>query len=366
MAWIWDLDRTGYVWWRGLLGGGTTTPAPGWSILQGMAVPKRWKRRDPAPAEPVAGSSTGPSAGSSTVSSGGSSTVSSEVPVEEPAAAPERVEAAPESTVVLTKEPDADRAVDDAVAPPAAHDPPGSGGRVRTALHRSTSFALLQAAHPRQALATGAGLGLAALASDRPLREAAVVAATGLVGQTVLGWHNDVDRSRDTRHAAPRKPLADGRLDVGSVWYALVVAVLLVIPLSISTGVTAGTYYLGALAVGLLGNVALRRGRFSMLSWAAQFALYVPYLSHGGWGGSADGAPPEVAMVVAFALLGVGVHFLRSIWGLVADDADKWSYLPLALGRRLGATRLLVVAAAYTVVVLAAIVVLGGTVGLRQ
>jgi hypothetical protein len=129
--------------------------------------------------------------------------------------------------------------------------------------------------------------------------------------------------------------------------------------------VSAGTYYLAALAVGLLGNVVLRRGPFSFVPWAVQFALYVPYLSLGGWGGGAEGAPPEPAMVVLFALLGVGVHVLRAIWGLVADDADRWTYLPLVLGRRLGATRLLAVAAAYTFVVVAGIVVAGGSVGLR-
>ncbi|MCW2813820.1 MAG: hypothetical protein JWN84_1275 [Nocardioides sp.] len=239
--------------------------------------------------------------------------------------------------------------------------------RLRLSLAEATPVLLAQAAHPRQALFTGFGLGVAALASDRPLREAAVVAATGLVGQAILGWHNDiVDRDTDARHQTQRKPVAEGRLDVGSAWYAVVLAVLLVIPLSISTGVTAGTWFLGSLAVGLLGNVALRRGRFSWLSWAGQYALFAPYLSFGGWGGGADGSPPEVAMVVLFALLGVGVHFLRSIWGLVADDADGWTYLPLKLGRKLGASRLLVVSATFTGLVLAAMVVVGSTVGLRQ
>ena len=37
-------------------------------------------------------------------------------------------------------------------------------------------------------------------------------------------------------------------------------------------------------------------------------------------------------MVVLAALLGVGVHLLRSIWGLVADDEDGWTYLPLRSG----------------------------------
>ena len=71
-------------------------------------------------------------------------------------------------------------------------------------------------------------------------------------------------------------------------------------------------------------------------------------------------------MVVAAALLGVGVHFLRAIWGLVEDDQDGWTYLPLVLGRRLGATRLLVVSATFAGVVVAVLVVIGSTVGLRQ
>lgn len=268
-------------------------------------------------------------------------------------------------------DPGADPAVDPAVDPVDDTVDDGEGEpdqrSARSRVLESGTFLLLQAAHPKQAVATGLALGVAALVAGRPVREAAVVAVTGLVGQTILGWHNDiVDRERDGRHDAPRKPVGDGRLDPGSVWYAVVIAVLLVIPLSISTGVNAGTYYLAALAVGLLGNVALRQGRFSWLPWAAQYALYAPYLSHGGWGGGADGDPPQLAMVVLFALLGVGVHFLRAIWGLVADDAEGWTYLPLAIGRRIGATRLLAVAATYTGAVLVAIMVVGGTVGLRQ
>jgi 4-hydroxybenzoate polyprenyltransferase len=242
-----------------------------------------------------------------------------------------------------------------------------TASRLRLSILDSTPVTLVLAAHPRQVVLTALAMAVAALAADRPLREAAVVAATVGVGQTILGWHNDiVDRERDARHATPRKPVADGRLDAGTAWYAVVIAVLLVIPLSISTGVTAGTLYLVSLAIGLLGNVLLRRGRLSWVSWAASYALLPAYLSYGGWGGSAEGDPPEVAMVVLAGLLGVGVHVLRSIWGLVPDDADGWKTYPLRLGRRLGATRLLLLAGAYTVVVVALIVILGGTVGLRQ
>lgn len=309
-----------------------------------MAKVQRWKRRDPVGEEPL------------------------ELPEEDSATleptpatvAPATAAREPGSAAEPDQEVDADAGAEQTVARTAT-------SRLRLSILDSTPVVLFMAAHPRQAVLTAVGLGSAALVAGRPLREAAVVAATVLVGQTVLGWHNDiVDRERDARHGTARKPVAEGRIDVGSVWYAIVIAVLLVVPLSISTGVTAGTLYLGSLALGLLGNVALRQGRFSFLPWAASYALFPAYLSFGGWGGGAEGDPPQIAMTVLAALLGVGVHFLRSIWGLVADDADGWTYLPLQLGRRLGATRLLILSASYTAVVLAVMAILGGTIGLRQ
>ncbi len=239
---------------------------------------------------------------------------------------------------------------------------PAERRRVRDA----APVTLFWAAHPRQGLVTAVAMAVAAAAAGRPAREAAVVGATVLVGQTILGWHNDlVDRERDAEHHTPGKPVAEGRLDPGTVWYALAIAVLLVVPLSISTGITAGAFYLVSLLLGVLGNVALRTGLLSFVPWAASFAMYPFYLSQGGWGGDATGDPPEVAMVVLAALLGVGVHLLRSIWGLVSDDKDGWTYLPLRLGKRLGATKLLVVAASYTSIVVALILIVGSTRGLR-
>ena len=226
---------------------------------------------------------------------------------------------------------------------------------------------LVQAAHPRQALATAFGLAAVAALAGRPTREVLVVLATVLVGQVVLGWHNDlVDRARDRRHDIPGKPVAQGRLDPGTVWFAVACAVLLLVPLSIATGVTAGIAYLASVAVGLVGHVVLRKGFFSWLPWAVSFALYPAYLSYGGWGGAALGNPPEVVVTVLFALLGVGVHFLRALWGLVPDNADGWTYLPLRLGLRIGASRLLAVSATWTGAVLVGLALAGTYVGLEQ
>ncbi|WP_435746401.1 UbiA family prenyltransferase [Nocardioides sp. SYSU DS0663] len=228
-------------------------------------------------------------------------------------------------------------------------------------------FLLLAASHPRQALLTALGLAACAALAGRAVREVGVVFLTVLVGQAILGWHNDlVDRRRDARHDLPGKPVAQGRLDPGSVWFAIACAALLLVPLAVSTGITAGSAYLLSVAVGLLGNVVLRKGLFSWVPWAVSYALYPAYLSYGGWGGQFEGRPPEIVMVVLFALLGIGVHVLRALWGLVPDNKDGWTYLPLRLGLRLGAARLLTLTSVYLGAVLIALAFAGAQVGLAQ
>jgi 4-hydroxybenzoate polyprenyltransferase len=226
---------------------------------------------------------------------------------------------------------------------------------------------LLRAAHPRQGLLTAAGVALAALLAGRSLREVGLVLATVVVGQAVLGWHNDlVDRDRDRRHQSPGKPIAEGLLDAGTVWFSLVCGLLLLVPLSVSNGLTAGGAYVVSVVVGLLGNVVLRRTLFSWVTWAVSFALLPAFLSYGGWGGASTGSAPQVLMVVLAALLGVGVHVLASLRGLVVDHEDGWRSLPLRIALRTGAARLLVISLAWTVVVVAAMLVTGSQVGLAR
>ncbi len=226
---------------------------------------------------------------------------------------------------------------------------------------------LLQAAHPRQAVLTAVGVAGAAALAGRSTRELGLVLATVLVGQAVLGWHNDlVDRARDRAHDRPGKPVAHDLLDPGTVWFTVACAVLLLVPLSIANGVTAGLSYLLAVAVGLLGNVVLRKGWFSWLPWAVSYALLPAFLSYGGWGGDATGRPPEIAITVLAALLGVGVHVLRALPGLVDDNEDGLRHLPLRLALRLGATKVLVLASAWTALVVVALLLVGNAVGLSQ
>ncbi|GAB2887925.1 hypothetical protein GCM10027026_45040 [Myroides odoratimimus subsp. xuanwuensis] len=232
---------------------------------------------------------------------------------------------------------------------------------------RHPRLALVHAAHPRQALITALGLAVAAALSGRPSEEVGLVLLTVLVGQVVLGWHNDiVDRVRDRESDAPLKPVAQEQIDPGSVWFAIACGLLVVIPLAVGNGVTAGSYYLMALAIGLAANIVLRRSVLSWVPWAASFALYPAFLSYGGWGGQTTGSPPEPLLVVLTALLGVGVHFLRALPGLVSDNRAGMRHLPLRIALRTGAPKLLWLSIAWTALVLVALAWAGLTVGLAR
>lgn len=261
---------------------------------------------------------------------------------------------------------------DDAATPASTDTAPGGvttrPARRRHPVRDALPVLLVRAAHPRQAVLTALALAVAALFAGRPTREVLLVLGTVLVGQIVLGWHNDlVDRERDARHERPGKPVADGRLDPGTLWFAVCCAVLVLVPLAVANGILAGSFYLASVLIGLLGNLPtrlLRTGLLSWLPWAASFALYAPFLSYGGWGGQAEGDPPHLAMVGLAALAGVGVHHLCALWGLVADHEDGWTYLPLRIGLRIGATRLLIVSLAFLAAVVVALALVGRQVGL--
>jgi 4-hydroxybenzoate polyprenyltransferase len=241
----------------------------------------------------------------------------------------------------------------------------GSGEQTRSWL-RTVPVAMARASHPRQALLTTAVLGAAAALSGRSTREVGLVVATVLVGQVVLGWHNDVvDARRDAAHGRQDKPIALGQVERGTVAYAMLCAILLLVPLSIANGVVAGVSHLIAVAAALAANTGLlRRSRYSYLPWMASYGLLPAFLSYGGWGGEGGGGAPSIAITVLAALLGIGVHVLVALPGLVDDNADGIRHFPLRLALRTGAPRLLVLAGAWTTLAGAGILIAGLTVGL--
>ena len=122
---------------------------------------------------------------------------------------------------------------------------------------------------------------------------------------------------------------------------------LLVVPLSLSSGIDAGLAYLLSLARRLtrLGNRLLRPAAvLAAVGGRVRAVPGVPLLRRVGRRGRRP--PPTIAMTVAAALLGVGVHVLTSLRGLVDDNRAGRRHLPLRLALRLGAPRLLVLASA--------------------
>ncbi len=237
----------------------------------------------------------------------------------------------------------------------------------RSGWRESGPVLLVRAAHPRLALGSALGLAGAAALSGRATREVAMVLVTALVGQAVLGWANDlVDRRRDAADERPDKPLARDQLAPGDLAFALSCGVLLVVPLAVSHGLWSGLAYLAALAVALLGHLFLRHGWLSWLPWAVSYALYPAFLAYGGWAGDGRDTPPELAVTVLAAAVGVCVHVLVSLPGLVLDHEAGRRHLPLRIALRTGASRLLWATVALTMLVLGGLLVVGAQVGLRQ
>lgn len=243
-----------------------------------------------------------------------------------------------------------------------------SARTARFELRRTLPVALFRAAHPSQALLVALVVTGAAALSGRRLEEVGLVLATVLVGQTILGWHNDaVDAPRDAAHARDEKPIVAGDIDRGTVSFSIAVAVLLVIPLAMANGIASGLTYLGILLIGVATNWGLlRRTVLSFLPWLATFGLFPAFLSYGGWAGDGAGGPPTIAITVSAALLGIGVHLLWSLPGLVNDNKDDSRSLPLRLGLKIGAPRLLVLAVLFSILAGAAVLVAALTVGLVQ
>jgi len=274
-------------------------------------------------------------------------------------------DAAPPPEAEPTPAPAADSTAAPATEPTPAPTP--STPRTRRTWREAGPLLVLRAAHPKQALLTAAGVAASAALVGRPTRELGLVFATVLVGQAMVGWHNDlVDQARDAANETPRKPVAEGLIEPGTLWFAIACAALLVVPLSIANGVTAGSAYLAILVVSLIGNVLFRKGWLSWLTWAVSYGLYPAFLSYGGWGGAAFGEPPEIAITALAALLGVCVHILRALPGLVADNRNGLRHLPLRLALRIGAPRLLWITIVLTALVVAALLVTGNRVGLAQ
>lgn len=190
-----------------------------------------------------------------------------------------------------------------------------------------------------------------------------------LVSQLILGLSDDVVNGQGEHPidaGVPGKPVAEGRIPAGNVSFIISCLVLVLIPVTLLNGATAGAALAGTVLIGWISIKWLHRTWLSWLPWAASFALYPAFLSYGGWGGAYQGDPPTWAITGLAAAFGVCLHFLTSLPDLVIDNRNRLRHLPLRIALHTGAPRLFAVSILATVAVGAGIVLTALDSGLSQ
>ena len=210
--------------------------------------------------------------------------------------------------------------------------------------------ALVAASHPLPCAAVTAFAVAVSAAAGRAPGGVLLTGLAVLAGQLSIGWSNDLlDRSRDITAGRPDKPLATGDVDPGTVRRATALAVVACVPLSLASGVLAGTVHLVAVSGGWAYNLGLKRTWASPVPYAVSFALLTCFVTLG-----MDGSPwPQPWAVAAGALLGVGAHFLNVVPDVDDDLAGGVRGLPQRIGARASAVTGAVLMAAAAVLAVA-------------
>ncbi len=191
----------------------------------------------------------------------------------------------------------------------------------------SRALALARSCHPEPTVAVTAMVTALAVTTGRDAVGVALVAAAVLTGQLSIGWLNDhLDAERDRAVGRTDKPVVSGAVSARAVGVAAVVAAVLCVPLSLASGLLAGSLHLVAVAAGLAYDLGLKGTRASVLPYAVCFGLLPVFVVLGA------GATPPWWLPVAGALLGSGAHFANVLPDLDDDLATGVRGLPHRLG----------------------------------
>lgn len=221
----------------------------------------------------------------------------------------------------------------------------------------ASGLALLRSCHPEPTLAVTAMVTALAVTTRHTAGGALLVAAAVLTGQLSIGWLNDaLDADRDRTVGRTDKPVVAGGVSARTVGTAAGIAAALCVPLSLASGLLAGTLHLVAVAAGLAYDAGLKATRTSVLPYAVCFGLLPVFVVLGAPGGPA----PPWWLPVAGALIGSGAHFANVLPDLDDDLATGVRGLPHRVGRTGSATAAAVLLLAAAVVLVTGVL---GTVG---
>jgi 4-hydroxybenzoate polyprenyltransferase len=210
-----------------------------------------------------------------------------------------------------------------------------------------TPVALALSTHPLPSVAVtaitlvlGIGVGL------EPWR-LVVLGLALLIGQASVGLSNDwLDAERDRAVGRRNKPVADGRVSIGTVRTVALVAAGLAIALTLPLGWAATLAHTTFIVAGWAYNAVLKRKALSVL----------PYLSFGLLPLIVTLALPNPSLaapwaILAGALLGVAAHFANVLPDLADDRATGVRGLPHRVGRRMSGVTIAVTLAAASIAI---------------
>jgi 4-hydroxybenzoate polyprenyltransferase len=196
---------------------------------------------------------------------------------------------------------------------------------------RRGAHGLALACHPGPAAAVTTLATLVTASAGRDLTGCVLVGAAVLTGQLSIGWSNDaVDAERDKAVARTDKPIVAGLVDRRTVWISAALAATACLPLSLASGLLAGSMHLIGVAMAWAYNLRLKSTAISWLPYAVAFGLLPSFITLG--------TPPDHAWapwwaMAATALLGVGAHLANVVPDLADDLATGVRGWPQRLGQ---------------------------------
>lgn len=193
----------------------------------------------------------------------------------------------------------------------------------------TVAVALLRSCHPEPTAAVTIMISALAVTSGHPASGVVRIGAAVLAGQLSIGWLNDaVDAERDRAVGRTDKPVVAGAVSAATVRTATVVAAVVCVPLSLASGLVAGSLHLVAVAAGWAYDLGWKSTRWSVVPYVVCFALlpvFVVVALPGGPG-------PPWWLPVAGGLIGAGAHFANVLPDLDDDAATGVRGLPHLLG----------------------------------
>lgn len=197
---------------------------------------------------------------------------------------------------------------------------------------------LVRACHPGPTLAVTTVTALLSRGAGHSLAGGTLVTAAVLAGQLSIGWSNDlIDARRDRAVGRTDKPVARGDVSEALVRAAIAVALVTCCALSLALGPrAAAVHLLLGVAMGWAYNLGLKATLVSPLPYAVAFAALpaVVWLALPGEGWWSPRVWPPLWVMLAGAVLGVGLHLLNALPDLVDDAVTGVRGLPHALGER--------------------------------